>query len=185
VAISTRYFDPAQAMWPPDLRRPLVPVRIGMDATTGKVLIGWDHVCMSIARILACPFHSRPMRRWVGSFVPHILGKEAVPTIILRFFWAIASAIDLNEPCYRIKQTHFMGFALDEEGVATVEFSAEELRLGHAVFRTEGVFLPRGHLGDFTPETRRQIGLVGKGLEQWDAVPVSDGTSVTTGGYFG
>jgi hypothetical protein len=35
--------------------------------------------------------------------------------------------------------------------------------------------MPRGHLGDFTPESQRMIGLVGRGSNLWDTVPVANG----------
>ena len=106
--------------------------------------------------------------------MPHILGESAVERIIARFYWAIASAIDLWEPCYRIKRVRFQGFAIkDAYSPTLVETSgAELLRLGHVIFRNEGIYMPRGHLGDFTPESQRMIGLVGRGSNLWDSVPV-------------
>ena len=104
------YYDPTLAQWP-DLARgaiPLAPVRVGMDRFTGKMLIGWPHVRQSMATIFATRFHERVLRRWVGSFVPHLLGESAVPRIITRFYWAIASAIDLWEPCYAIQRVRIM-----------------------------------------------------------------------------
>ncbi len=51
---------------------------------------------------------------------------------------------------------------------------AELLRLGHVIFRNEGIYMPRGHLGDFTAESQRMIGLVGRGSNLWDTVPVGN-----------
>lgn len=167
------YFDPTLAMWP-DLaqgRGALAPVRVGVNRKTGQVIVGWDHVRQSIEVILATHFHSRILRRWVGSFVPHILGESGVERIITRFFWAIASALDLNEPGYRIQRVHFEGFAISDP-TAPLTDGVELFRLGEVFFRTEGIFMPRGHLGDFTPEQRRKIGLVGRGTHLWDAVNV-------------
>src|SRR5262245_7719873 len=170
------WYDPTLAMWPDLLqgRKPLAPVRVGIHRKTGKVLVGWDHVRQSIEIIFATPFHTRILRRYVGSFVPHILGESAVERIIARFYWAIASAIDLWEPCYRIKRVRFQGFAIQDAYPSTMvqTTGAELLRLGHVIFRNEGVYMPRGHLGDFTPESQRMIGLVGRGSNLWDTVPV-------------
>jgi phage baseplate assembly protein W len=173
---ANQFFDPNLAMWP-DLfqgRKPLAPVRVGVDAKTGKVLMGWGHVRQSMERIFATPFHVRPLRRYVGSFVPHILGESAVPRIITRFYWAIKWAIDMWEPCYRIQRVLFQGFAIkDAYSPTLVETDgAELLRAGHVIFRNEGIYMPRGHLGDFTPESQRMIGLVGRGSNLWDTVPI-------------
>jgi phage baseplate assembly protein W len=164
------YYDPTLAQWP-DLARgaiPLAPVRVGMDRFTGKMLIGWPHVRQSMVTIFATRFHERVLRRWVGSFVPHILGESAVPRIITRFFWAIASAIDLWEPCYAIQRVRIM----NRDGSAPMSppeqlTSAEEVRRGEVTTQAEGVYRPRGHLGDFTPERRRKIGFVGRGNGLW------------------
>jgi phage baseplate assembly protein W len=161
MTLPTTYYDPSLAMWP-DLangRIALAPVRVGMDRTTGKVLVGWPHVQQSISLIFATRFHERILRRWVGSFVPHILGESAVARIITRFFWAIASAVDLWEPNYSIKRI-----------VVAPETTAEQVRLGNMTFRNEGVYRPRGHLGDFTPEGRRSSGFVGRGNDIWSSV---------------
>lgn len=166
------YFRVVNAIWP-DLqnqRVTIAPARNGMDRRTGKLLQGWEHVEQSIEVIFATPFHERVLRRWVGSFVPHILGESTVPRIITRFFWAIASAIDIWEPNYRIKQVYYMGDALSKEWVPSLSTSsaADLIRLGQAIFRQEGLYRPRAHLGDSTPYEQRNASLVGYGTEFWD-----------------
>ena len=174
---ANRFFDPSLAMWPDLLqgRKPLVPAGIGVNAKTGKVLMGWDHVRQSMERAFATRFHVRTLRRWVGTFVPHILGESAVARIINRFYWAIKWGIDMWEPRYRIQRVRFQGFATkDAYSPSMVETNgAELLRLGHVIFRNEGIYMPRGHLGDFTPESQRLIGLVGRGSNLWETVPVA------------
>src|SRR5207249_1523646 len=86
----------------PDALGQLGGVRV--DRRTGKVLVGWPHVQQSLGVIFSTRYHERVLRRYVGSFVPHLLGESALPRIITRFFWAIASAIDLWEPCYSIQR---------------------------------------------------------------------------------
>lgn len=142
----------------------LAPVRVGMNRKTGKIMLGWDHVQQSMWVILMTRYHERVLRRWVGSFVPHILGESAVPRIITRFFWAIASAIELWEPNYRITRVR-----IKERADQTSLTSAEELRRGIMTNRLDGVHRPRGHLGDTTPEGRRSAGLVGRGSGLWEA----------------
>lgn len=148
------YFKTVNAQWP-DLanwRAPIKPPRNGVDRRTGKLLSGWGHCQQSLEALFVTPFHERVLRRWAGSFVPMILGRSAVERVITRFFWAIASAIDLWEPGYRVRRVYFMGDALTfstdpERPIST----AELLRLGQALFRQEGVWFPRGHVGDFSP----------------------------------
>jgi phage baseplate assembly protein W len=143
------------------------PPRNGMDRSTGKLLQGWEHVEQSMEVIYATPFHQRVLRRWVGSFVPSILGDNIVQRVIMRFFWALASALDMWEPDYRIKQVYFMGNSLEGYSPQTMDVTGL-IRLGHVFFRQEGVYYPRGHLGDFTPFERRQAGLIGRGGNMFD-----------------
>jgi hypothetical protein len=166
------YFDVVNAIWP-GLRTQayVAPARNGMDRRTGKLMQGWDHVEQSLELIFATPFHERVLRRWVGSFVPHILGESAVPRIITRFFWAIASAIDIWEPNYRIKQVYLMGDALSQWSPPSTLDAAGLLRLGQLIFRQEGIYRPRAHLGDFTPYVTRYNTTVGRGTDLWDVYP--------------
>lgn len=142
----------------------MAPVRVGMDRKNGKLLMGWEHVQQSMWVILMTRYHDRVLRRWVGSFVPHILGESATPRVITRFFWAICSSLELWEPNYRITKIHIE--KRDDNSVLT---SAEELRQGHMSNRLEGVYRPRAHLGDFTPEKRRSAGLVRRSSGLWES----------------
>ena len=158
----------------PDLklgREVLAPVGVGMDATSGKILVYWDHTVQSAAKIFATPYHTRVLRRWVGSFVPHILGENATPSVITRFFWAIATALDLWEPRYKIERVRVN--KRNREAISPGNLmsdlltSAEELRRGTLTTRPEGVFMPRGHLGNFAAEQRRSMGLIGRVGGDW------------------
>jgi phage baseplate assembly protein W len=160
MATKNIFYDPTEEQWP-ELKHGrivLMPARVGMDRTTGKMLIGWSHVVQSIQVIFATRFHERVLRRWCGSFVPHLLGESAVNRVIARFYWAIATAIDLWEPNYRIQR---INIGKSKEGVALT--SVEALRLGHITTQNEGVYRPRAHVGDDTPESRRMLGLVSNG----------------------
>jgi phage baseplate assembly protein W len=184
------YFRTVNAMWPDLLsgRARIAPARNGVDRFTGKLLQGWPHVEQSMEVIFATPYHQRVLRRWVGSFVPHILGESGVARIITRFFWAIVTAIDLWEPDYRIQQVFIMGEALRQWSPMPAAPSASEavlsisaatdfnqlFRQGQLIFRTEGTWYPRGHLGDFTPYARKASGLVSRGGNFWDVVPVGE-----------
>jgi hypothetical protein len=171
---TSQFWHQANAIWP-DLTNQqavIAPARNGMDRTTGKLLQGWSHVEQSMELIFATPFHQRVLRRWVGSFVPLILGESGVSRVITRFFWAIGSALDLWEPDYRIKQVFFMGDALSTYSPPLGSGATATLyRAGDLTFRTEGQYFPRAHLGDRTPYTQKLVAVVGRG-SMWDVVPV-------------
>jgi len=158
-------------LWPDsDRRRPLAPVRVGMDRLTGKMIIGERHEDQSLFIIFSTRYHTRVLRRWCGSFVPHLLGQSAVKRVIARFYWAIFTALDLFEPNVRITRVR----VLSRDGTGNPEqslTSTEELRAGHITFRLESIRRPRGHLGDFTPEGRRTIGIVRRARSAFDRIP--------------
>lgn len=111
----------------------------GFDRNTGKLISGWSHVQQSLGVIFTTHFGERVMRRWFGSFVPKILGANMTPSTVLKFWTAICVAIDTWEPRYRVTKIVPQG-------------SPEEMRSGDITFQIEGVYMPRGHLGDFTPD---------------------------------
>jgi uncharacterized protein len=167
---ATPFYREVNAIWPDLLNQKslIAPARNGVNRLTGRMLQGWDHVEQSMEVIFATPFHERILRRWVGSYVPHILGESFVERIVTRFHWAMAVAIDLWEPNYRIQTVFFMGDALQSWSPQTFDV-AGEFRLGHAYFRTEGSYRPRAHLGDPTPYRQRTIGLISRGGSPiWD-----------------
>lgn len=167
---ATRFYRVVNAIWPDLLNQKsfIAPVRNGVNRETGGLMQGWDHVEQSMKVIFATPFHERILRRWVGSYVPHILGETFVPRIVTRFHWSMAVSLDLWEPNYRITTVFFMGDALESWSPESFDV-AGEFRLGHAWFRTEGQYRPRGHLGDSTPYYRRASALLSRGGEDlWD-----------------
>lgn len=149
-----QYFNEIEAIWP-DLYSGQVnvaPARNGMDRYTGALLQGWPHVWQSITVIFMTPFSARVLRRWVGSFVPLLLGQNLVPRVVTRFWWAIMTALDLWEPDYKITRVMFMGNALSQQSPNMATTSVEAMiRAGQTIFAYQGVYYPRGHLGDFTP----------------------------------
>lgn len=166
---ATPYYREVNAIWPDLLNQRAVisPARNGVNRDTGKILQGWEHVEQSMKVIFATPFHERILRRWVGSYVPYILGETYVQRVVTRFFWAIAVSIDLWEPNYRIKQVLYMNDALAQWAPKMLD-AVGEYRLGHGIFRTEGVYRPRAHLGDSSPYQPRAVALIGHGTEIWD-----------------
>ena len=166
---ATPYYREVNAIWPDLLNQRAIisPARNGVNRDNGKLLQGWEHVEQSMRVIFATPFHERILRRWVGSYVPYILGETYASRIVTRFFWAISVSIDLWEPNYRIKQVFYMGAALQSWAPKMLD-AVGEYRLGHGIFRTEGVYRPRAHLGDQSPYQQRAVGLIGGGTEIWD-----------------
>jgi hypothetical protein len=168
--VDNDFFRSVNAIWPELLNHQALvsPARNGMNRFTGKLMQGWPHVEQSMEVIFATPYHERVLRRWVGSFVPMLLGENFVERIVMRFYWAIITGIDLWEPDYRIRQVYFMGNALSGWSPLPSSSAAAMVRLGDAIFRNEGVYRPRGHLGDFTPADTKQSALTGKGDGLWD-----------------
>lgn len=158
-------YDPTLDMWP-DLRNgriTLNPVRIGMDRYTGKVLTGWDHVIQSMLLIFSTRYHERVLRRWCGSYVPHLIGENATGPTICRFYWAISTGIDLWEPNYRVQRVR-----TGQRADGSMLTSPEELRTGRLSTAMDGVYRPRGHLGNSDPQIRRAVGLVSRGYNLWE-----------------
>jgi phage baseplate assembly protein W len=172
---TAQFYNEIMAIWP-DLynkRAIIAPAGNGVDRFTGRFLGGWKHVEQSMSVIFATPFHERVLRRWVGSFVPILLGESTVPRIITRFFWAISTSLDLWEPRYRIKQVFYMGSALSDYKPQITSLAAADLvRLGEAIFRTEGQYYPRATVGDFTPYERKLSAISGRGGQFWDVRPL-------------
>jgi phage baseplate assembly protein W len=151
----------------PDLadRGVIVPARVGVDRRTWRMVTGWEHTAQNIQRLFATRFHARPLRRWVGSFVPHLLGELATRENILRFFTAIATALDLWEPCFSVERVRLVNADGTEANVGAY---ANKVRVGHVTFAVTGLYMPRGHLGDRTPEGRRTIYFRGTGTGSWE-----------------
>jgi phage baseplate assembly protein W len=164
---TTVIYSPQEDIWP-DLKQGrivLMPVRVGVDRRTGRVLVGWDHVVQSMATMFITRFHERVLRRWCGTFVPHLLGENATSRVITRFYWAIVTAVDLWEPNYRIQH-----IGVEQRPDNTNLTSVEELRSGHLTTRMVGSYRPRAHLGDPTPETQRSVSMANRGSGIWESL---------------
>jgi phage baseplate assembly protein W len=127
----------------------------GVDRETGKGLVGWAHVEQCLGVIFTTQFGERVMREWFGSLVPVMLGRNMTPQEILPFWTAIWTAIDTWEPRFKVTQ------------VTPLDLN----RLGHLSLQIEGVFRPRGHLGDFEPAGKRRVKfIVREGERRLEAV---------------
>lgn len=112
-------------------------MRVGTDAQTGQLITGWDHCVQSMGKLLSTRFATRPARRHLGNDVPELQDANASTLTIFKAFASVADALgdpDGGEP----------GFALQ-----SIEM-AQYGRDGRFVFILDGIFYPRGHLGDYS-----------------------------------
>ena len=114
---------------------------IGINAASGRTLIGWDHVLQSLSDIFTTGFGERVIREWYGSFVPHLLGRLITPEEVTPFFVAITSAIEQWEPRYRVSEIKVL----------------KATREGALHFYIDGEYRPRAVFGDFTVEGARRV----------------------------
>ena len=121
----------------------------GVDRHTGRLLDGWPHVVQSVMVIFTTGFGERMLRRWFGSSVPQLLGNSLTETTVVSFFAAIVTSLEVRERDTglprepRFKITKITPKKADRSGGLKIEIS--------------GIYMPRGHLGDFTAEDLRSI----------------------------
>jgi phage baseplate assembly protein W len=120
-----------------DLRDPSV----GLDAATGGILTGWEHVVQSLLDIFDTRFGSRIMREWYGSFVPNLLGRLVTPEEVVPYFAAITSAIEQWEPRFRVTQIQVVKVTRD----------------GQLHVFLDGEYRPRAVYGDFSVAGARRL----------------------------
>jgi hypothetical protein len=123
----------------------------GMNPDKGGFLDGWPRVCDHIMRIFTTSYGERILRMWWGSNVPHLLGESYTEATVVRFFMAIITAMEIIDPNGLPRMPNFKITKLVPAG------SAEELRVGKLKIEIVGIYMPRGHLGDFTPEDVRTL----------------------------
>lgn len=114
---------------------------VGLNASTGAVLTGWQHVVQSLHDIFHTQFGTRIMREWYGSFVPKLLGNLITPDEVVSYFAAVTSAIEQWEPRFRVTQIQVLKVTRD----------------GQLHVFIEGEYRPRAVYGDFTPEGARRL----------------------------
>ena len=130
-------------------------VGTGIDRNTGKLLCGWDHVVQSILTIITTAYGERMLRRWFGSSIPHLLGENLTTPTVVRFFAALIAALEVRETDTGLpREPRFKIVKITPKAVD---------RLGGLRIEITGIYMPRGHLGDFTPEDMRTIVLTQTG----------------------
>lgn len=112
----------------------------GIDRITGKLLTGWPHVEQSVAVLITTALGSRVERRDVGGRLPRLVDAPISPANLIDFYAATAGVIDRWEPRFRVTRMR-----------------AQEPTQGHLILTAEGVYFPRGHLGDFTVQEPKNV----------------------------
>ena len=117
----------------------------GIDRRTGRPLAGWPHVLQSLGVIFTTRIGARVLARFFGSAVPGLLGQNLTPSTLLKFWTAIAIAIELWEPRFRLRQIAF----------PAATNGSQRLRQGQLGLRVVGDYRPGALEGDFTPESTK------------------------------
>lgn len=108
----------------------------GLSVNGGDTLDGWAHVRQSIQVILRTPIGSRVMNRTFGSRLPELIDAPSNDRSMIAVYGAVADALDRWEPRFQLTQCW-----IDDQDDG--EFSA-----GRVSINVEGIYMPRGHLGD-------------------------------------
>lgn len=103
----------------------------GINAVTGGVTGGFDHVQQSLEKIFTTPQGARVLREWFGNPGLRLLGENATARTVLVWFTILWTLVELFEPRYRV--TRFVVKDID--------------RLGFGDFVLEGEHRPYAHLG--------------------------------------
>ena len=115
----------------------------GMNRHTGKALDGYDHLVQSLGDLLSTPPLTRVWRREYGSEATYLIDKPALEDTLLTFTIVLGQAIDKWEPRYRLRRVWFEEAGQD----------------GRFVINVDGIYYPRGHLGDFEVGVQRGVEL--------------------------
>jgi phage baseplate assembly protein W len=131
----------------------------GINAETGKIITdGWLHTVQSVQIILSTRFGERVERRHFGSLLPHLLGENLTPETFLRFLASIPQSLAVVELNGLAREPRF-------EVVRASKWNTtpETVRAGRVGITIEGIYFPRGHLGDRTPDGVRRINVFPNG----------------------
>lgn len=118
----------------------------GIDRHTGKVMPNYDHALQSVEVVLSTRIGTRVMRRQFCGGAAELLGRAVTPPLFTLFQQLVATAIDIWEPRFRVRQI-------------TPQGTVEQIRAGQVGVRFEVDYRPRAHLGDFTVERVLSFGL--------------------------
>jgi phage baseplate assembly protein W len=121
---------------------------VGVCGKTGKVLLGWKHTVASIHVTLSTELATRIERRDFGSVVPRLIDEPGNEETRINFIMGVAEALEprrvrnvwYGEPRFRLIETR-------------VDLSIP----GKAQLFMPGEYFPRGHLGDFSNPSPREV----------------------------
>lgn len=122
-----------------------------IDRNTGVLIQGLDDVWQSVAVILATTIGTLVMARDFGGQMPRLVDRAINHLTLIEFYAAVPDAIGrinpealmAEEPRFRVVNMKLADMTSD----------------GNAVFEIDGLYYPRGHLGDFS-EVRDASGKV-------------------------
>jgi uncharacterized protein len=112
----------------------------GINRMTGALLDGWPHVEQSINLLITTVLGQRVMRRNIGSRLPRLVDAPISPSTLIDFYAATAGVIDKWEPRFKL-----------------IRVTMDEADKGHLTIAAEGVYFPRGHLGDFSIQQPKNV----------------------------
>lgn len=107
----------------------------GINRITGKPLDGVAHMFQSLQVIATTSRGTRVERRNFGNRLPRLVDRSISPLTLIDFYAELADVVR-EEPRFRLARMN-----LSEES---------DIPNGNPVFDIEGIYYPRGHLGDFT-----------------------------------
>ncbi|WP_375628349.1 MULTISPECIES: GPW/gp25 family protein [unclassified Bartonella] len=79
----------------------------GMDRTTGKPLVGIEHLRQSIIDILSTRIGTRVMRRDYGSRIAELIDAPVNNAFAVALYAAVTEALDKWEPRFKLKKIDF------------------------------------------------------------------------------
>ena len=109
----------------------------GMNARTGAPLEGLDHLRQSITDILRSRKGTRVMRRDYGSDIPKIIDSPINDEFALDLYIAVAEALQMWEPRFRLRNT---SFSVVGAGAIELALTGEYLSNGKEI-KVEGVIV--------------------------------------------
>ncbi len=121
-----------------------MPSSAGINRRSGAPLTDWDHVVQSMAVILTTPIGTRVMRREFGSELMDLIDRPMTNRVIIAVYAATANALRRWEPRFRLTRCQLIQAAAD--GTLSLEIG--------------GVYMPKGHLGDFTPANENAAAII-------------------------
>lgn len=113
---------------------------VGLSHTTGEVITDWTHVEQSISFILATRIGTLVLRRDFGSELPDLVDAPMTPRVMLMFYIAAATALRRWEPRFELVRCQMI----------------EANETGQIGLDLDGIYYPRGHLGDKSLAESRQ-----------------------------